>query len=45
MIGASMGEEVVFDPTGTVVKIVSDDQVEFVGRLYKLSPFTGTFLP
>ena len=45
MIGASMGEEVVFDPTGTVVKIASDDQVEFEGRLYKLSPFTGTFLP
>ena len=45
MIGASIGEEVVFDPTGTVVKIASDDQVEFEGRIYKLSPFTGTFLP
>lgn len=45
MIGASIGEEVVFDPTGTVVKIASDDQIEFEGRLYKLSPFTGTFLP
>lgn len=45
MIGASVGEEVVFDPTGTVVKIASDDQVEFEGRIYKLSPFTGTFLP
>ena len=45
MIGASIGEEVVFEPTGTVVKIASDDQVEFEGRLYKLSPFTGTFLP
>ena len=45
MIGASIGEEVVFDPTGTVVKIASDDQIEFEGRLYKLSPFTGTFIP
>lgn len=45
MIGASIGEEVVFDPTGTAVKIASDDQIEFEGRLYKLSPFTGTFLP
>ena len=45
MIGASIGEEVVFEPTGTVVKIASDDQIEFEGRLYKLSPFTGTFLP
>lgn len=34
MIGASIGEEVVFEPTGTVVKIASDDQVEFEGRLY-----------
>lgn len=45
MIGASIGEDVVFEPTGTAVKIASDDQVEFEGRLYKLSPFTGTFLP
>ena len=35
----------VFEATGTVVKIASDDQIEFEGRLYKLSPFTGTFLP
>ena len=45
MIGASIGEDVVFEPTSTAVKIASDDQVEFEGRLYKLSPFTGTFLP
>ena len=45
MIGAAIGEEVVFEPTGTVVKIASDNQIEFEGRLYKLSPFTGTFLP
>ncbi len=45
MIGARIGEEVVFEPTGMVVKIASDDQVEYEGRLYKLSPFTGTFMP
>jgi len=27
------------------VKVATDDSVEYNGRIYKLSPFTGTFLP
>lgn len=45
MIGAKVGEELTFIPTGTTVKIASNDQVEFEGRLYKLSAFVGTYLP
>ncbi len=45
MIGIRPGEEVVFIPTGTKVKVATDDQVEHEGRLYKLSTFTGTFMP
>ena len=45
MVGISVGETLVFIPTGISVRVASDDQVEYQGRLYKLSPFVGTFLP
>ncbi len=32
-------------PTGITVKVASDDQIEFEGRIFKLSPFVGTFMP
>lgn len=45
MIGVKIGEFVTFIPTGTKVKVASDDSVEYNGRIYKLSPFVGTFMP
>lgn len=45
MCGIKIGEFVTFDPTGVKVKVATDDSVEYNGRIYKLSPFTGTFLP
>ena len=44
-IGIPIGSTVVFTPTKLEVKVASDDQVEYEGRLYKLSPFVGTFMP
>ena len=34
-----------FNPTGLVVKVASDDSIEYEGQIYKLSPFVGTFMP
>ena len=45
MCGIKVGEEVTFDPTGLVVKVASDDTIEYDGRIYKLSSFVGTFIP
>lgn len=45
MVGIQIGEELTFVPTGVKVRVASDDQIEYQGRLYKLSPFTGTFMP
>ena len=45
MIGVKIGEMVTFVPTGIEVKVASDDTIEYEGRIYKLSPFVGTFLP
>ncbi|MCC8070352.1 MAG: GIY-YIG nuclease family protein [Bacteroidales bacterium] len=45
MVGIKIGEYVRFTPTDTKVKVASDDSVEFEGRIYKLSPFVGTFMP
>lgn len=28
-----------------MVKVASDDSIEYDGRIYKLSPFVGTFMP
>lgn len=45
MVGIKIGENIVFDPTGIEVKVASDDSVEYDHRIYKLSPFVGTYLP
>ena len=45
MVGIEIGEELTFTPTGIKVRVASDNQIEYEGRLYKLSPFTGTFMP
>lgn len=45
MVGIKIGEIVTFVPTRTDVKVASDDSIEFEGRIYKLSPFVGTFMP
>ena len=45
MINVKIGEYVTFIPTNLVVKVASDDSIEYDGRIYKLSPFVGTFMP
>lgn len=45
MVGIKIGEMVTFVPTGVDVKVASDNTIEYEGRIYKLSPFVGTFLP
>ncbi|MCM1313415.1 MAG: GIY-YIG nuclease family protein [Roseburia sp.] len=45
MVGIKIGEMLTFTPANLVVKVASDDSVEYEGRIYKLSPFTGTFMP
>ena len=45
MCGIKIGERVTFGPTGLVVKVASDNSIEYEGRIYKLSPFVGTFMP
>ena len=45
MVNIPVGAELVFIPTGYKVKVASDDQVEYEGRIYKLSSFVGTFMP
>ncbi len=45
MVNIPIGAKVVFVPTGVEVKVASDNQVEYDGRIYKLSPFVGTFMP
>lgn len=45
MIGITIGEELIFIPTKLKVRVASDDTIEYEGRIYKLSPFVGTFIP
>lgn len=45
MAGISIGEILTFDPTKIQVKVASDNTIEYQGRIYKLSPFVGTFMP
>lgn len=45
MIDIKIGDFIIFDPTGITVKVASDDSIEYQDRIYKLSPFVGTFMP
>lgn len=45
MIGISIGDEVVFDPRGWKVKVVSENMVEYRGENYKMTTFCKKYLP
>lgn len=45
MVNIPIGATVVFIPTGMEVRVADEDHVEYEGRIYKLSPFVGTFMP
>lgn len=45
IVGIKIGEELLFEPANLTVKVASDDAIEYQGRIYKLSPFAGTFMP
>lgn len=45
MCDIKIGEQITFIPTGIMVKVATDDSIEYEGRIYKLSPFVGTFMP
>lgn len=45
MVNIPIGSTLVFVPTGVQVKVASDDQIEYEGRIFKLSPFVGTYMP
>ena len=45
MVNIPIGAILTFIPTGIKVKVAGDDQIEYEGRIYKLSPFVGTFMP
>ena len=45
MCDIKIGEQITFIPTGIQVKVASDDSIEYEGRIYKLSPLVGTFMP
>lgn len=45
MVNIPIGSTLTFIPTGIEVIVASDDQIEYEGRIYKLSPFVGTFMP
>lgn len=45
MVDIPIGAILTFIPTGIKVKVAGDDQIEYEGRIYKLSPFVGTFMP
>jgi len=45
MVHIPIGATLVFVPTRIEVTVADDDHIEYEGRLYKLSPFVGTFMP
>lgn len=45
MIGLKVGDELIFKPTGLVVRVAGDRTIEYEGRIYKMSAFVPTFLP
>ena len=45
MVNIPIDAILTFIPTGIKVKVAGDDQIEYEGRIYKLSPFVGTFMP
>lgn len=45
MVGIPIGASLIFTPANLEVRVAGDDTIEYEGRIYKLSPFTGTFMP
>lgn len=45
MVNIPIGSPLIFVPTGIEVRVADEDHVEYQGRIYKLSPFVGTFMP
>lgn len=45
MVGVQIGEELIFTPSNIRVRVAGEDTIEYEGRIYKLSPFVGTFMP
>jgi hypothetical protein len=45
MVNVPIGATLTFIPTGIEVKVADEDHIEYEGRIYKLSPFVGTFMP
>ena len=45
MVNIPIGATLIFTPTGAEVRVADDDRIEYQGRLYKMSPFVGTFMP
>lgn len=45
MVDIPIGAKLIFAPTGAEVRVVDDDKIEYQDRIYKLSPFVGTFMP
>lgn len=45
LVGIEVGETLCFIPANLSVRVASDDTIEYLGRIYKLSPFVGTFMP
>ncbi len=45
MVNIPVGEMITFIPRNIEVRVASENQVEYEDRLYKLSPFVGTFMP
>lgn len=45
MVNIPVGATLIFTPSNLEVRVVGDDTIEYQDRIYKLSPFTGTFMP
>lgn len=45
MARIEIGETIVFDPTQIRVKVVSDDSIEYNGKIYSLSSFVQNYIP
>ena len=45
MVNIPIGATLIFTPSNLEVRVAGDDTIEYQGRIYKLSPFTGTFMP
>ena len=45
MVGLTVGDIIIFDPSNLPVKVAGKNKVEYEGRLWSLSSFCGTYLP